>query len=71
MRDIHVKPTIEYFLPQDQGKKARRYDLQIKQTFRTISSNHMQRHYLDADSNKMKLLRDDLNTEHLITLINY
>lgn len=23
MRDIHVKPTIEYFLPQDQGKKAR------------------------------------------------
>lgn len=31
----------------------------------------MQRHYLDADSNKMKLLRDDLNTEHLITLINY
>lgn len=31
----------------------------------------MHRHYVDADSNKMKLLRDDQNTEHLITLINY
>ena len=49
----------------------RRYNLQVKQDLRNISSNHMHRHSLDADSNKMKPLRDDLNTEHLITLINY
>ena len=56
---------------KNQGEKVRRNDLQLKQDLRNISSNHMHRHYLDADSNKMKLLRDDLNTEHLITLINY
>ena len=44
-----------------QGEKVRRYDLQLKQDLRNISSNHMHRHYVDADSNKMKLLRTSEN----------
>lgn len=43
----------------------------MKRDLRDISSDHMCGHYLDPNSKRLKYLRENLNIEHLMILVDY